>query len=179
MWKPEYSERRRRRAAEDPEYRAKRNAQGAAPDKIKRAEYMRDWFDRNREHIAEYRRANAERRNARRRERYAEDAEYRERAKARARARDPDAKRDARLRATFGISANDYDRLYAEQSGGCAICGIGIGDGTGRRLYVDHCHDTGAVRGLLCSACNFGLGKFRDNVGLLRKAIKYLLERPR
>ncbi|MBO9194351.1 endonuclease VII domain-containing protein [Rhizobium sp. 16-449-1b] len=114
--------------------------------------------------------------NARRRERYATDEEYREDAKAAARGRDPIRKRDGRLRAEFGISVEEYDALLAKQGGGCAICGEKSADKRGHRLHVDHSHDTGAVRGILCSSCNIGLGKFKDSVSRLDRAIEYLLE---
>ena len=87
--------------------------------------------------------------------------------------------RRVRLSRLFGLSLEDWDALYDRQNGGCAICGesdgYGRSDGAGRkRLSVDHDHQTGAVRGLLCDACNTGLGKFRDDPGLLAKAINYL-----
>lgn len=58
----------------------------------------------------------------------------------------------------------------------CMICGVLDGAAGGRHgtLSVDHDHKTGAVRGLLCSECNYGLGKFRDDPALLQAAIKYL-----
>ena len=59
--------------------------------------------------------------------------------------------------------------MEAAQDGRCAICGAVSG-----RLFVDHCHTTGNVRGLLCVACNNALGQFRDSVSALRRAIDYL-----
>ena len=73
----------------------------------------------------------------------------------------------------------DYQKLYDEQNGVCAICG-GIQTGRGRAkntLAVDHNHETGAIRGLLCTNCNTGIGNLRDNIDLLQKAIQYLRER--
>lgn len=82
---------------------------------------------------------------------------------------------------TYGISVEDYDRMLSDQGGKCAICGtdnpLGEGNTTARRSFsfsVDHCHDTGKVRGLLCNTCNRGLGFFRDRVDLLQKATRYL-----
>lgn len=50
----------------------------------------------------------------------------------------------------------------------CEICGVA------GRLHVDHCHDKMLVRGIVCHSCNVGLGHFRDNPELLKKAAKYL-----
>lgn len=69
--------------------------------------------------------------------------------------------------------------MYKQQDGRCAIC-FDRGDVhelgfTGRQtLAIDHCHTTGAVRGLLCSGCNKGIGLLRDDVELMREAIRYL-----
>ncbi len=79
----------------------------------------------------------------------------------------------------YGLSEDDYDRLYTEQQGLCLICSAAIRNGfeDGAKLtaaHVDHCHDTGRVRGLLCHFCNCGLGNFKDNRDTLVKAIEYL-----
>ncbi len=60
------------------------------------------------------------------------------------------------------------------QDGKCAICGTAEPGGRGKRLHVDHCHETGLVRGLLCYACNTGLGLFRHNSQSLEQAQAYL-----
>lgn len=62
--------------------------------------------------------------------------------------------------------------MLADQQGNCLICGE-----TMVKPYVDHDHSTGKVRGLLCRACNLGLGLFRDNQKYLLSAIYYLGER--
>lgn len=67
--------------------------------------------------------------------------------------------------------------MHCTQGGLCAICG---GDGFvmkgchKMKLVVDHCHETGVVRGLLCHNCNRGLGLFKDSETSLVEAIKYL-----
>jgi hypothetical protein len=68
----------------------------------------------------------------------------------------------------------DYDAMLALQNGVCAIC-KSVSD---RNLAVDHCHETGTVRGLLCRSCNIGLGNFRDNPHSLRTAADHV-EAPR
>ena len=84
-----------------------------------------------------------------------------------------DKRRKYRLKAEYGISIEHYNMLLSSQKGQCAICGIAVCP-TGKRLAVDHCHTTNKVRGLLCQSCNTGLGKFKDNISNLEKAIKYL-----
>lgn len=82
---------------------------------------------------------------------------------------DPEKLRDKTLRSRYGISAEDFDTMAEKQGGECAIC-----RDTPEKLFVDHCHDTGQVRGLLCNRCNLGLGKFRDDPALLEAALEYL-----
>jgi len=75
------------------------------------------------------------------------------------------------LKRNYSISLEDYDRLFASQGGVCAICGS---PSNGRALDVDHDHETGEVRSLLCNNCNRGLGRFKDNPSLLRRAADYV-----
>lgn len=74
----------------------------------------------------------------------------------------------------FGLTLADFDRLLAMQGGVCAICRQASQAGRWRRFAVDHDHTTGEVRGLLCRACNTGLGFFADAVKRLMQAIQYL-----
>lgn len=78
----------------------------------------------------------------------------------------------ANLRAKYGITVADKDRMVQEQDGRCAICTHTFKDT--RDTCVDHCHITGTVRGILCRLCNLGLGKFRDDRHRLHAAIEYL-----
>lgn len=68
----------------------------------------------------------------------------------------------------YGISPKDYERMYTKQDGKCFICEID------KDLVIDHCHDTGVVRGLLCRKCNSGLGLLQDSTIVLQKSIQYL-----
>ena len=77
----------------------------------------------------------------------------------------------------YGITQEDYDALLEKQHGVCAICHKPSKPGGKRsasRLHVDHDHETGRVRGLLCNRCNLGIGHLHDSPVLLLSALKYL-----
>ncbi len=86
------------------------------------------------------------------------------------------SKNAKRVVARYGLSVTEYEALLEKQGYACAICGTPHYDENGKRLYIDHNHAEGlkAVRGLLCSPCNFGLGLFKDNPEILRAAAEYL-----
>ena len=65
-----------------------------------------------------------------------------------------------------------FNRLLKAQGNACAMCLLPF-DGT-RKSFIDHCHTTGIVRGILCPQCNSGLGMFKDNTDNLQRAMKYL-----
>lgn len=79
--------------------------------------------------------------------------------------------RNNKLTKNYGIDSKDYDRMFESQEGACKICRK-----QSRQLHVDHCHDSGKVRGLLCINCNNGLGRFKDNTQYLESAKQYLLQ---
>jgi len=81
------------------------------------------------------------------------------------------ADRKSHLKRTFGLNEADYDRILAQQGGGCAICGRLPGS---RNLHIDHDHESGEVRGLLCFACNVAIGHLRDDPMIASKLIGYL-----
>lgn len=82
--------------------------------------------------------------------------------------------KDSSLLSKYDISLSDYNKLICDQSGRCAICDTTEPKGRRNVFVVDHCHKTGKVRGLLCNHCNTGIGKLKDNIELLQKAISYL-----
>lgn len=78
---------------------------------------------------------------------------------------------------TYGITSEEYEALHEAQGGVCAICRRATGKR--RRLAVDHDHDTGYVRGLLCKNCNYKvLGHLRDDTEALQRAINYINNPP-
>lgn len=94
-------------------------------------------------------------------------ASYKVRYPERVRASD----RRQKLRGKFGITEEEYQALLAKQNGCCAICG----DHPDKKaLAVDHCHDSGQIRGLLCGKCNTALGLMDDNAQRLAAASEYL-----
>jgi hypothetical protein len=76
------------------------------------------------------------------------------------------------LKYRFGITADEYDRLLDSQGSACAICGRACE--SGRRLAVDHDHQTGSIRGLLCRKCNCALGLLGDTPEGIAAALRYL-----
>lgn len=85
--------------------------------------------------------------------------------------------RNTHLQRNFGIDLAEYQRMFVEQNGVCAICDrpeTRQRRGTLRWLAVDHNHETGAVRGLLCSDCNVMLGYAQDSESRMARAIEYL-----
>jgi hypothetical protein len=82
---------------------------------------------------------------------------------------------ERKMKSNYGIDKVEYERMLEEQGGKCALCGDAECQ-SGKRFAVDHCHETGVVRAILCYNCNTGLGKFRDDPEVLRKAAE-LVER--
>jgi hypothetical protein len=93
----------------------------------------------------------------------------------------PHYHRNRNLLSRYGISGDEYQTLLANQNFACPICEVEISETLeykGKRsVVVDHNHDTGEVRGVLCSGCNLVLGHARENTTILYKAIVYLSER--
>ena len=93
----------------------------------------------------------------------------------------PHYHRNRNLLRRYGISADEYQTLLANQNFVCPICEVEISETleykAKRPVVVDHNHETGEVRGILCSGCNLVLGHARENTTILYKAIVYLSER--
>lgn len=80
----------------------------------------------------------------------------------------PRRDRELKLIRRYGITIAEYNEMYVQQLGRCKICLKNA------KLVVDHCHQTGRVRGLLCDQCNTALGLFKDSKQSLESAISYL-----
>lgn len=86
------------------------------------------------------------------------------------------------LKAQFGITRDEFDTMYEDQNGECKICRKkclprGLKKDYNHKsetMHVDHCHATGAVRGLLCGTCNTGIGMFNEDIETLNSAIEYI-----
>lgn len=88
--------------------------------------------------------------------------------------------RSRQLLKRYGMTLQEYETLFEKQGCKCGICGTSenYSGNTGPRkewsFSVDHCHETGVIRGLLCNDCNRALGLFKDDKNLLAKAIAWL-----
>lgn len=79
-------------------------------------------------------------------------------------------RRHNHFKRTYKITYDQFEKLWIGQDYKCAICNCDVSE----KFNVDHCHTTGIVRGILCWDCNIGLGKFKDSISSLEKAIHYL-----
>jgi hypothetical protein len=84
-----------------------------------------------------------------------------------------DKRKEYDLFRNYRLTSKEYLQMLADQDFSCAICSCNV-TGTDKVLVVDHNHETGEVRGLLCSTCNTGLGMFKDSINNLSNAMKYL-----
>lgn len=77
------------------------------------------------------------------------------------------------IKRAYGITTEDYNKMFEQQNGCCAICNKHQSE-IKKRLDIDHCHKTNKVRMLLCNPCNNLLGHSKDNPFILRAAARYL-----
>ena len=84
------------------------------------------------------------------------------------RTRKGDLQKDYNLKQKYGISLEDFNLMKQSQNNSCKICR------KDKPLIVDHCHETGKIRGLLCSRCNSSIGLVDENIETLESAIEYL-----
>lgn len=134
-------------------------------------EYMRAWRARNKEKNAEYqkeynkeyRKKNVEKLNA-------NNKKWREENKE----QDALVMLKARLKRKYNLSIDEYKTLIESQNNSCKVCGAHAKNNLKGKLYIDHCHTTGKVRGLLCMKCNSALGLLNDDKELIQNLLDYL-----
>lgn len=139
----------------------------------------KEYYEENRERISsrskEYAAKNADAVKARNKAYYqankeeiaAKGKEYRERNRK--------ARSDSKAAIRFGVPVEEIERLRSITH--CEICGVELQHYTTNLTAIDHCHEHGHIRGMLCSNCNLLLGHAKDDVAILRNAIDYLEER--
>ena len=129
--------------------------------------YQRKWHDKNREAVRKYQK------------------EYREKNKEKIKAWAREYQRTVykhkiraqHIKKKYGLSLEEVNFLLEKQNNSCAICKRDLTFTTHKKAdtaHIDHCHETGQVRGALCIQCNLGLGAFKDREDLLLTAIEYL-----
>lgn len=83
----------------------------------------------------------------------------------------PDVTKGYHLKDSFGITFEEYRQKLTEQNGVCAVCNQGPEK---RKLCVDHDHESGKIRGLLCGRCNTALGSLKESVVIIQALLEYL-----
>lgn len=119
-------------------------------NKDKMKQYMSDWRFANQEHIKEY--------------------------NSRWNSSNLDYHVDRHLKYTYNISIVEYTKMLEKQEFKCAICGIHESEAIRSKLFVDHCHETGKIRALLCLNCNTALGHIKEDTNILHSMLNYLKE---
>lgn len=83
-----------------------------------------------------------------------------------------------KIKKYFNLTLDEYNQMFIERDNKCDICNNPESakhqNGKTRALALDHCHETGKIRGLLCTSCNRGIGLLKDNITLLENAVEYL-----
>jgi Recombination endonuclease VII len=169
----------RQRAIDNPEAAREADRRYRQTDKYK-ATRKRRRDGPQRERILEQKRASWYRNHDSNLEKLREregDPEFRRKQReryAKWRANDPRGAQRIAIKNLYGLTLEQWDRMVVQQRGCCAICGE-----QSRDLHVDHCHETGTIRALLCQKCNRGLGLFDDDPDRLRTAARYVVKHRR
>ena len=122
----------------------------------KKLAYQREYTRKNKERIAEINKRSRENMSPEKREAMLEQ------------------KRITTMMRRYGLTPDDYRKMLLSQGGTCALCSRTSEDERYKRLNIDHCHDTGKVRGLLCTPCNHAIGVLGDTAEHIRRAVAYL-----
>jgi hypothetical protein len=151
----------------------------AHKDPNPRREYRREWTRKQRENSPGYQ----ENLNRLARERYAKDRDLVLGYVKKWQRDHPDSVKATAHRkrlAKYGLDETSYQAMLVAQDQACAICRRlfselpGRAGSASRAVHIDHCHRTGRTRGLLCGACNLGIGKLGDDEAALRRAADYV-----
>ena len=134
---------------------------------------MREWRARNKEKNAEYQKEYYKEYRKKNEEKLkANNKKWREANKE----KDVLTMFKARLKRKYDLTIEEYDALLEAQNNCCKVCGTHATNNLKGKLYVDHCHTTGKVRGMLCMKCNSALGLLNDDKELIQKLLDYLSE---
>lgn len=131
-------------------------AKWASDNKEKRRAYQRKWVAENRDKAREYGRKTYSR--------MPEAAKEKKRA----------YRKKRHLERKYGITQDEWQRMFDAQGGVCALCQVPGRTGKHGKLAVDHCHETGRVRGLLCTPCNVSIGILGETAERLQRVVSYL-----
>jgi hypothetical protein len=146
----------------------------------KQLKASREWKQRNKEKVAasqkEWRENNVEKRKDLKAAWDKANPDKRKQNHERFKTKRPDYFVNKHLKNTYGIGLEEYNAVLTVQNHKCAGCGIEATKAPRNKLYVDHCHKTNKIRGLLCQHCNTALGMVKDNPETLLSLISYLNE---
>ena len=169
----EYQKRYREKHSEVLKQRAReRIANRSQEEKEAKNRYKREWAQKNSERLRVYKREKSREFRASLSDDELEKRREKERAYAAKYYENPEnrTQRARRKRAAHhGLTADEYDAVIAKANGACELCAA-----TDRKLVLDHCHATGVIRGVLCTACNTSIGKLGDTSKSLLRAVAYL-----
>jgi hypothetical protein len=124
------------------------------------------------EHQKKYNKANKEKIKTRTKKHYDMNKKRLRKYSAEYYAKHKETYRKYKLKKEFGITIDDYDAMLIKQNNCCSICHNKFK--SNKDTHIDHNHTTMKVRGLLCGNCNRGIGYLRDDINILKEAIKYL-----
>lgn len=140
----------------DPQYQ--KNYRKRPEVKKKYVGYYKEYYEKNKDKLLSYKKKYDK-----------EHLEWRENYNKRYYKNNSEKYRESKLKRVYGITLEEYNQMFQQQGGCCAICG---NPSIKRMLDIDHNHKTGKVRGLLCSGCNFAVGVFENRKEDIEKYLR-------